>query len=126
MQVDWDIKDDHLRATVTGSYDAEEAVEEFSRLIAACRKHGLRKVLVDFREIEGERGATERAIYGSEIVALYRMHLDTGGEPLQLAYVGPAVDAEMWNPGMEIAQSSGVNAILTTKMGEAREWLGIE
>ena len=123
MQVEFSDAGDYVLATVTGSYDLDEAVDWFGHLIAACRKLGKEKALIDYRTMTGVRGGIEEALYIEGVADLYRIHLSAAGAPLKLAYLAAPSWAESVISGAETAQRIGLDVFLTTELDEALQWL---
>ncbi len=114
---------DYLLVTVTGSYDLDEAIERFGSVLLACRRSGQNQILVDYRGLTGESGAIEEIIYATGIGDLYRMHLEAGGAPLRIAYLGTPSFIQSWVPGVEVAKGYDLEVCVTIDLDEALEWL---
>lgn len=91
----------YIEFIVTGQYDIAEGIEKFSYALEACRKSGLTKMLVDYRELEYRGEATEKVLYAFGIEDLYRKHLEKGGPKLKIAYLAPLI--HHFEPGRDIA-----------------------
>lgn len=89
----------YLRVEVSGLYDLQDAIARFPLVISACRLTGLNKVLVDFRRLQGDIAATEKAVYSLEVREQYMRHLATGGERLRIAYLGAVPQVSTYEPG---------------------------
>ena len=120
-----DEHDDHLIARVAGDYDLQDAIDWFPAVVAACRRTGRTKVLIDYRGIEGIPAATQKVLYALGVVDQLAAHAAAGGAPLKLAYLGPARAVFSNDPGVEIGEQSGVDVGVFADEGEAREWLGV-
>ena len=116
----------HLRVEVTGVYDMNDAIARFPLVISACRLTGRNKVLIDFRRLRGDIAAIEKVIYSESIKEQYAQHLEYGGEPLRVAYLGAAHQVSTYEPGLELAESEGLPFTLTTEMEDAMRWLGVK
>jgi hypothetical protein len=119
-------KVDHLQVDVSGTYDMREAIDRFPLVIAACRLTGLDKALIDFRQLEGETAAIQKLIYAIEVTEYYQKHLDSGGQPLRIAYLGQAPLVSTYEPGLDLARQEQLPFTLTTDLDEALSWLGVE
>ena len=117
---------DYLEIIVTGMYDMEEAIVKFPRVLAACRDAKVAKALIDFRRLEGDEHATEKVMYAWEIEGHYRNHLSTGGQKLQIAYLGQSPLVSTFEPGVEFAESKGLPFALFEDSRKAIEWLGVK
>lgn len=123
MQANFDISDSRLTVAVTGSYDAEAAVDKFSSILLYCRTYSVDEVLIDFRELAGTGFVTSEIMYAYHIAKLYRQYIADGGEPLRIAYLGPHTYIKGWLPGLGVARAGGLKIIATTELPEAMEWL---
>jgi hypothetical protein len=117
-------KADHLQVDVSGTYDMREAIDRFPLVIAACRLTGLDKALIDFRQLEGETAAIQKVIYAIEVIEYYQKHLDSGGQPLRIAWLAPLVSS--YEPGLDLARQEQLPFTLTSDLDEALSWLGVE
>ena len=70
---------DHARVTISGTYDVQEAMRQFTDLVALSRRTGVTKILVDFRRLQGVPAATHKTMYALTIQEEYRTHLESGG-----------------------------------------------
>lgn len=118
--------EEYLEVIVTGQYDMQDAIDKFPQVLDTCRLSGLSKVIIDFRELQGLPAATEKVIYAFGVEKHYVEHLSSGGQALQVAYVGKAPFVSTYEPGVEIAQSSGLPFRLFENINEAFEWLGVK
>ena len=125
MALDVELQDgkDYLLATVTGGYDLNEAVERFSDVILACRRWGQNRVLIDYRSLDGKIGAIEEIIYATGVGEVYRTHLEAGGVPLRMAFLGNPSFIRSWVPSEDVAKSYDLEAHATLDLDEALEWL---
>src|ERR1700720_2874569 len=109
----------YLTAVVGGAFALDEAQAVSVRFTQACAKHGLAKVLVDFRGLQGHITITERFLY-SEFMArlVIEQSVQQSGRPVMLAYLG---DESMLDPnrfGLLVARNRGVLAIATSSLNE--------
>jgi len=114
----------YIEIVVTGSYDLNEAVNKFPHALDVCRLTGLQKVLIDYRELQGDGGGTEKSLYVFGIENHYQKYLKLGGHELQVAYVAPMVNS--YEPGVDIADKIGLPFKLFDKLNEALEWLSVK
>ena len=117
---------EYLEIIVTGTYDMEDAIDKFPRVLAACRNTKIAKALIDFRRLGGIVHATEKVLYAWKIEEHYRNHLSTGGQNLQIAYVGQSPLVSTYEPGVEIVESMGLPFALFEDSRKALEWLGVK
>lgn len=113
-----------LEIIVTGSFDLNDALYKFPHVLDVCRLTGLEKVLIDYRELEGGGGGTEKSLYAFGIVDHYKKYLKQGGSELQFAYLAPTITS--YEPGAEIGQQSEFPMKLFDKHNDALEWLGVK
>jgi len=117
--------DDFLEFVVTGSHDLNEAIEKLSQILDVCKLTGLKKVLIDYRELIYPVGGTEKTLYAFGTEDLYRKYLESGGRELQIAYLAPMVHT--FEPGAEIGKKvESLQFELFDKLNEALEWLDIQ
>ncbi len=114
---------DFLEIVVTGSYDLNDAVNKFPHVLDVCRLTGLQKVLIDYRDLQGEGGGIEKCIYVWGIAEHYQKYLTLGGHELQVAYIRPKVTD--YEPGVEIGNNIGLPFKLFDKPNETHKWLGV-
>ncbi len=117
---------EYLEIIVTGMYDMEEAIDKFPLVLVACRDAKVAKVLIDFRKLGGEVHATEKVMYAWKIEEHYRNHLSTGGQNLQIAYLGQSPLVSTFEPGVEFAESKGLPFALFEDSRKAIEWLSVK
>ncbi len=117
---------EYLEIIVTGTYDMEDAIDKIPRVLAACRNTKITKALIDFRRLGGIAHATEKVLYAWKIEEHYRNHLSTGGQNLQIGYVGQSPLVSTYEPGVEIVESMGLPFALFEDSRKALEWLGVK
>jgi hypothetical protein len=81
----------YLEVVVASSYDFQETIDKFPHVLDICRITGLKKVLIDYKEIQNQGCATEKSLYALSSQDLYQSYLKVGGHALQIAYVAPMV-----------------------------------
>ena len=123
MNIDFTISDTRLVVTVTGAFNADLSVNKFASIMSFCRMYSLDQVLIDFRALDDTVFATAEIMYAHNISRLYREHLDQGGEPVRIAYLGPDTYISDSMPGLGIAKASGLNILATSDFPMAMEWL---
>jgi hypothetical protein len=116
---------EYVEAIVSGDYDMKEAVDKFQQVIFVCYTARLSKVLIDFRQLHGDIYAVQKIMYTHQVIDQVKNYLASGGNPLQVAYVGKAPQVSTYEPGIEIADREGIQAIITVDINEAFEWLGV-
>jgi hypothetical protein len=126
MSIDIKIKQHSafLEIIATGSYDFNVALNKFPHILDVCRLTGLKKVLIDYRELQGDGGGTEKSLYAFGIVDHYEKYLKIGGSELQFAYLAPIVTS--YEPGAKVGQQSEFPFKLFDNRNEALEWLGVK
>ena len=123
MNIDFTISDTRLVVTATGSFDLGLSVNKFASILSFCRMYSLDQVLIDFRELGDTMFATAEIMYAHNISQLYKQHLDQGGEPVRVAYLGPDTYINDSMPGVGIAQAGGLDVLTTSDFPAAVEWL---
>ncbi|NOR10625.1 MAG: hypothetical protein GQ541_03955, partial [Desulfovibrionaceae bacterium] len=53
----------YLEVVVASSYDFQETIDKFPHVLDICRITGLKKVLIDYKEIQNQGCATEKSLY---------------------------------------------------------------
>ncbi len=117
---------EYLEIIVSGTYDNEDAIDKFPRVLAACRNTKKAKALINFWELEGTSLVTEKVLYAWKVEEHYRNHLSTGGQKLQVAYVGQPRPAGTYEAGIEHAEIKGLPFALFDDSRKAIEWLGVK
>ena len=112
-----------LIVEVSGTYDIDESVQRFERIVAACRSMHLTDVLIDCREVEGQWLALQEVIYTSQRGAIHQAYVEDGGSPLCLAYVVNDALIGGYSPGFDAAQRDGMDIYITTDFDAALAWL---
>jgi hypothetical protein len=122
-------KSTYLCITVAGTYEINEAKREFVKILDACRKHGLPKVLIDLRPLVvatpisiAERfDFTQSAVVKTiEYRARGRLHMTHAVFLGSDAHIDPGRFGEM------VAANRGITIRATTSLAEALAWLGVE
>lgn len=115
----------YLEFLVTGTFDLQDALDNFIKVLDICRLIKVSKVLIDFRKLRGLPFATEKSLYAFRAVEIYKKYLDFGGQPLKFAYVGIPPIVSSYKPGLKIARSSEVDVDLFTDINKAYDWLDV-
>lgn len=107
---------DHLHVVVDGLFDHAQLADALKSIFDASSKHGLRKILVDSRALEGEVSLMARYDIGRIAAGLQR-------EPVRLVMV--ASKEHIWPDhfGENVANNLGVKSKVTPDMAEAYAWL---
>ena len=117
--------EEYLEVIVTGEYDHQVAIDRFPLVINTCRFIGLDRALVDFSELQGDIAASLKVLYTMKIKEYYENHIESGGKPLKIAYVGSPNKIDSYEPGSEVARKEQLPTTLTTSKKEALIWLGV-
>jgi len=111
-----EVVDGIVRAEVSGAFNLENAKLFFLRILEHARDHGVDRVLIDTRSIEGDISASARFDFGTFMA-------EARPAPIRIALVGSA-DAVWPDRILEsVAVNRGVLAKVATDVGEATEWL---
>lgn len=116
---------EYVEAIVSGEYDTQEAVNKFPLVLSACQIAGLSKVLIDFRKLHGDIYAVQKIMFAQQAIVQIRNYFASEGKDLQIAYVGKAPQVSTYEPGLEMAEREGMQAIVIEDINEAFEWLGV-
>ena len=116
MRVDIEPQPDYLLAVVSGLFDKAKLADMLKDIFAASSRHGLRKILVDIRALEGEITFIARYDAGQLVADLQR-------EPVRLAMLGTS--SQIWPDRFfeNVAKNRGVETKVTLDKAEALEWL---
>ena len=117
------VEGERLIVEVSGTYDIDESVQRFERIVAACRSMHLTDVLIDCREVEGRWSALQEVIYTSRRGAVYQAYVEDGGSPLCIAYVVNDALVSGRSPGFDTAQRDGMDIYIRTDIDAALAWL---
>ena len=117
---------EYVEAIVSGEFDLQDAVDKFQVIIITCKIAGLSKVLIDFRELEGDILALQKIICSFQVIEQVKLYFESKSSDIQLAYLGKAPQVSSYKPGLEIAKMEGIQAIVTVDINEAYEWLGVK
>jgi|TARA_B100001964_G_C14053451_1_gene518084 hypothetical protein len=118
--------ENHLYVQVKGVDNTVEAIDRFNEVLDACRQYNMSRVLIDFREVQGETFRFERYIYVTSIAEQIEQYLAAGGVPLRIAFVGPESMISDDKYGEDIAADHNLDMFETTEITEATEWLEID
>jgi hypothetical protein len=126
MPIKNDIKyhPDFLEIFQTGVFDLDDGIIIFSQILNICRLTGLKNIVIDYRELKGDRGGTAKTIYGLQVVDQYNKHLGQGGAELKFAYITPKITS--YEPGAKVAEQGGFPFKQFENRNDALEWLGLK
>jgi hypothetical protein len=110
---------DYLGAIVTGAFDPEQLDSALKEIFAVSVRHGLRKILIDIRQLEGNITVLARHDAG-RIVA---REASLQGRLYRLVVVG--TEEQMWPDRFfeNVANNRGIVTKVTLDMAEALAWL---
>jgi len=117
---------EYVEAIVSGEFDLQDAVDKFQNIIITCKIAGLSKVLIDYRELEGDILALQKIICSFQVIEQIKLYFESESRNIQFAYLGKAPQVSSYKPGLEIAKMEGIQAIVTVDINEAYEWLGVK
>lgn len=124
MEIKTAKRNNYLEVTVSGLYDLNDAVDQFSYVLEECRRLELNKLLIDFRKLDGTESATLKSFYTFGTAEQYYKYLASGGQKLQFVYLAPVLTT--FEPGMEIADQKKLPAKLFDNLNEALKWLNVK
>ena len=107
---------DHLHVVVSGVFNPKQLANSLKNIFTASSRHGLYKILIDIRAIEGEITFIARYEAGKVVADLQR-------EKVQLVILG--TQNQLWPDRFfeNFANKQGVATKVTLEMAEALEWL---
>ena len=115
-----------LRATLSGEFSLPEAEATFQEILKALVKDGLRKVLIDGRQVIGTPDPLERFYYGKYVADAVSQTINrTRIKVPSFAYVmlEPVLDPKRF--GETVAVNRGMRIKAFDDMKQAEWWLGI-
>jgi len=115
---------DFLEIIQTGVFDLDDGILIFSQILNICRHTGLKKIIIDYRELKGERGGTAKTLYGLHVVEQYNTYLEQGGAKLKFAYITPRITS--YEPGAHVARQGGFPFKQFETRNDALEWLDLK
>ena len=116
MPIEIEPRSDHIHVVASGLFDHAYLAIAMEAIFSASSRHGLRKILIDTRTLEGEISLMARYDLGRTAAELQR-------EPVRLAFV--VTQDQIWPDrfGENVANNRGVVTKVTTDIAEALEWL---
>lgn len=112
------------RSYEAGNPETEAAIESFRSGIDDCRQYGIRKMLLDYQTRTSYPAAVERIIVATELAALYKQHLESGGSPIKFAlFTRKDMITKDFQPGLEVAHLQELELINTDDEAEILDWL---
>lgn len=118
--------EDFVEAIVSGEYDMQEAIDKFPIILSSCQVADLTKILIDFRNLDGKIYAIQKIIYAHHVIDKIRQYFTSRDKNIQFAFVGKPPQISTYEPGIEIVEREGMQAIVTDDINEAFEWLGVK
>jgi len=123
MQTIFQISGTRLLVSVSGQFDAHEAVGKFTNILYYCRGNSLDQVLIDFRSMDSNIFSTAAILYAHNISRQYQKHVADGGLPLRIAYVAPTGIVIDEVGALGILRDAGLEVLYTLNLPDAVNWL---
>lgn len=116
MQIKIEPQPGHLLAVLSGSFNRKKLANAVKNIFAASSRHGLSKMLIDIRTLEGEIDFIARYEAGKLVADLQR-------ETIRLVILGNK--DQLWPDRFfeKFANNLGVTTKVTVDRAEALEWL---
>lgn len=112
------------RSYMAGHPETEAAIQALGSAIEECRNRNISKILLDYQSRTSYPAAVERIIVATELAALYKKHLENGGNPIKFAlFTRKDMITKDFQPGLEVAQLQELDLINTDDAQEILEWL---
>lgn len=124
MNLDITREESFIRVRVTGKFFLAEANDCVVSMFESIVQHGLQRVLVDCRQLEGELTTLERFVHATFAVQQMHRFADKGVlRSARFAYVGnePLIDRHRF--GQKVAVNRGLNVMVSLSESEALQWL---
>jgi hypothetical protein len=117
----------YLLVSVHGPVDLREGRAVLTAALRACAEHGLSKVLIDARSVEGGLSVLDRYDYADFMSRQLGPGIGAGGLlGVRIAAVGREPLISPGRLGETVAANRGVDLKITDSMDEALEWLEVE
>ena len=125
LKIEIEPRETYLYICVKGNYEINKAKELLRDAIEAAAKHALNKVLVDFREMEGNPPTQMDRYNCASFMAelLLEMRVTLYLPILRFAYVGIAPFFDPSGFGETVAANRGVIIKITDDFEESLAWL---
>ena len=118
--------EDHIRIVMSGPFETQEAIQVFTDVFAMSRITDLSKILIDYRSLQCIPAATEKLLCSINIEQQYNEHLNSGGQPLRVAYLGSAPAVGSYRPGHDWMKIANLPFHVFTDEKKAYQWLDVE
>jgi len=118
---------DYLLVRVTGDFSLTEANDTVVKVFEALIEHGVRKVLVDCRDLHGEPTTLERFVHATFAAHEMKQFSEAGlSRGTRFGYVGkePLIDKSHF--GETVAVNRGINVKISLDLNETLRWLEID
>lgn len=119
-------KSAHLFVSVDGVFNLKMSTENMDRILDACNKHNISRVIVDFRSVKGSPSIMDSYDYIVSTAKKQIENICNGGPSIRFAYV--AKDSLLFHNTFSesVAANRGLDLKVTTQLDEAAKWLGID
>ena len=124
MDLEISCKNNILHVRVTGEFILAEANNSVITIFEALIRHGLKRVFVDCRGLEGEPTTMERFLHATFTVSAMNRFADAGvSRGTRFGYVGrePLIDEERF--GETVAVNRGLNVKVSLSEQDVLGWL---
>lgn len=128
----------YLYAVVTGVFSLAGARRVSLRILGTCTEHGLGKVLIDIRALQGTMSTLDDFEWGAFLATEHGRRVSQGLPPLRFVILGnrpllrpaspvakAAGDVAEDRFGENVMVNRGLDARSTTDPGQAIDWLGL-
>ncbi len=118
----------YLYAVTTGVLNVGEAKKQFARILAACRRRRLSRVLIDLRPLVFPGPLTTFARFDFATFAADQViHMPASGTArVRVAVVSPAQLIDRTGFGETVALNRGADVHTTSDLADALAWLGVD
>jgi hypothetical protein len=121
MEVKVELRGDHVNAALAGPLALEELLRAFEAAYNAAFDQGLRPILIDCSELDGEMSTKDRFLLGKNGVDYWSSKSWKMIPKIAVVGEAPLIDGF----AALVASSGGVNARTFSTVREALEWLGV-
>jgi stage II sporulation SpoAA-like protein len=121
MEINIELRADHLNATLIGPLSLEELPRAFETAYDAAFDQGLRRILIDCSGLDGAIPTKDRFLLGKSGIAYWSSRSWKMIPKIAVVGEAPLIDGF----AALVASSGGVNARTFSGVQEALNWLGI-
>ncbi len=116
-------RDTYIYVKASGRYHHQEAKKSLYQVLDVCYKNSVTRILVDYREQQGNPNLIQRLDYLVFITSAIKDLFPNLTEKIRLVYLGPELKVSGKDRSQKIIEQSGVHLWGTTDQSQALDWL---